>query len=393
VRGLEWAAADEISDRLPGSASITLASREVGFELPELTVDVLGLRLADDLFLEVGTVPGVGRTKDVPAAAAGRIAALDWATALARLTAVRELPGQPAFDVVVSLLGRRNYNRFDMEHAVGRALLPVLPGSYLARTSEGLVDGDGRGAGEPGVTVRVFVSEDAARVALRIAARPLHRRSYKQATGAGTLHPPVAAALARLAGAGAGPGGAGPGGAGPGVVADPFCGDGTIAIETALACPAARVLAGDIDAARLANARRNAARAGVSVSLARLDAGILPWAAGETDAVVTNPPWNVAVDAGGRLTTSMDRFWRQLPRVLSAHGRVCLIADDGLGVPARLRRMGYQLALATQLRLAGRVSDVILCAPGGHDRPRLPAGLARWRRRAVAAGVSTDAGF
>jgi tRNA (guanine6-N2)-methyltransferase len=378
VRGLEWAAADEIAALLPSAAAITMASREVEFELPGptgLTGRVLGLRLADDLFLEVGTVTGVGKTKDAPAAAAGRIAALDWTTALTRLKAVRDLPGRPAFDVVVSLLGRRNYNRFDMEHAVGRALLPLLHGSYLARTS------DGRAAGEPDLTIRVFVSEDTARVTLRVAARPLHRRGYKQDTGPGTLHPPVAAALARLAGISAG------------VLADPFGGDGTIAIEAALACPQARVLAGDIDAARLANARRNAARAGVSVSLIRLDAGVLPWRAGGIDAVVTNPPWNVAVDAGGRLTASMDRFWRQLPRVLSQRGRMCLIADAGLGVPDRLRRMGYQLALATQLRLAGRVSDLVLCAPGGHDRPRLPAGLARWRRRAVAAGVSTDAGF
>ena len=79
VRGLEWAVADEISARLPGAAKITMSSREVGFELPEpgLNREVLGLRLADDLFLEVGAVTGVGRTKDVPAAAASRVAALD----------------------------------------------------------------------------------------------------------------------------------------------------------------------------------------------------------------------------------------------------------------------------------------------------------------------------
>jgi 23S rRNA G2445 N2-methylase RlmL len=381
VRGLEWAAADEISARLPGADKITMSGREVDFELPELSREVLGLRLADDLFLEVGTVTGVGKTKDVPAVAAGRIAALDWTAALTRLKAARELPGRPAFDVVASLVGRRNYNRFDMENTVGRALLPLLGGSYLARTSEG------RAAGEPDLTVRVFVTDTAARVTLRVADRPLHRRWYKQDTGPGTLHPPVAAALARLAVT------ADPGTADAGAIADPFCGDGTIAIETALAYPDSRVVAGDIDAARLRNTRRNAARAGAGVSLIQLDSGVLPWPAGSIDAVVTNPPWNIAVDAGGRLKSSMDRFWRQLPRLLSGRGRLCLIADADLGVPARLERMGYQLALATQLRLAGRVSDLVLCAPGGNDRLQVPAGLARWRRRAMAAGVSTDAGF
>jgi tRNA (guanine6-N2)-methyltransferase len=377
VRGLEWAIADEISERLPEADAITMSGREVDFELPALAPHVLGLRLPDDLFLEVGRVTDVGKTKDVPASAARQIAALDWAPAVAWLNAVRELPGRPRFDVVVSLEGRRNYNRFAMENAVGPALRPLLCGSYLARTSEG------RQTGDPDLTVRLFVRGTEARVTLRLADRPLHRRWYKQDTGAGTLHPPVAAALARLAGP--------PGRAE--TMADPFCGDGTIAIETALAYPDSRVLAADIDPERLRNARHNAMRAGATLSMTRLDAGLLPWPAGALDAVMTNPPWNVAVAAGGLLRSSMDRFWRQLPGLLSRRGRLCLIADADLDEPGQLRRMGYQLALATQIRLAGRVSHLLLCAPPGKDRPQIPAGLARWRRRALADGVITDAGF
>ncbi len=74
-------------------------------------------------------------------------------------------------------------------------------------------------------------------MALRAGPRPLHRRGWKVRTGPGSLHPPVAAALARLARR--------PGG---GVIADPFCGDGTIPVEVALADPAAHVLAADLDA-------------------------------------------------------------------------------------------------------------------------------------------------
>jgi tRNA (guanine6-N2)-methyltransferase len=376
VRGLEWAVADEISARLPEADGITMSGRETDFELPALAPRLLDLRLAEDLFLEVGRVTDVGKTRDVPASAARRIAALDWAQALTRLTAVRELPGRPRFDVVASLHGPRNYNRFAVENEVGWALRPLLRGSYLARTSEG------RQTGEPDLTVRLFVAGTEARVTLRLADRPLHRRWYKQDTGPGTLHPPVAAALARLTAAADGE-----------TVADPFCGDGTIAIETALASPGCRVLAGDIDPARLCHTHHNAERAGIKLSLTRLDSGLLPWSPGGIDAVVTNPPWNVAVDAGGLLRASMDRFWGQLPGLLSQRGRLCLIADAGLDAPGQLRRMGYQLALASQIRLAGRVSDLILCAPGEKDRPRIPAGLARWRRRAMAGGVVTDAGF
>jgi hypothetical protein len=46
---------------------------------------------------------------------------------------------------------------------------------------------------------RVTVDGAHATVALRIADRPLHRRAYKRATVAGTPHPPLAAAMVRLA--------------------------------------------------------------------------------------------------------------------------------------------------------------------------------------------------
>ena len=218
VRGLEWMTADEISARLPEVSAINLANREISFDLPSLPQAVLDLRLADDLFLDVGTLTGVGKARDVPQAVAGQASALDWATAVGQLKAVRELPSQPQFDVVASLEGRRNFNRFDLENAIGAQLRPLLGGAYLTRSAEG------RQVGEPDLTVRVFVRDTEARLTLRIAARPQHRRLYKQSTGPGTLHPPVAAALARLAWPADGE-----------TVAAPFCGDGTIAIETALA--------------------------------------------------------------------------------------------------------------------------------------------------------------
>jgi hypothetical protein len=108
----------------------------------------------------------------------------------------------------------------------------------------------------------------------------------------------------------------------------PFCGDGTIAIETALSYPDVRVTASDIDPVRLTPA-----------------------------------------------------------------GRLCLLAGVQLNAPDRLRRLKYRVTLATQARLAGRVLHVLLCAPPRQARPDIPDGLAGWRRRALAEGVVTEAGF
>ena len=152
-------------------------------------------------------------------------------------------------------------------------------------------------------------------------------------------------------------------------------------------------MAGDIDAVRLRNARRNADRAGVRLTLSRLDAGRLPWPAGLVDALITNPPWNISVDSRGLLRPSLEPFWRQIRGVLAAGGRLSLVADAELDAPGMLRGLGFEVALATSIRLAGRVSHVILSAPQGREPPRLPVGLARWRRQAIADGVVTETGF
>ena len=143
VRGLEWVAADEISAAIPQARGLAMSSREVTFQVPKLAPPLLGLRTVDDVFVEVGRVPGVAPTSEGPAIAAPRIADLDWAGALAHLDMIRAIPAHPQLDVVASLEGRRKYSRFAVENAVGEMLARRLRGSYLARTNSG------RQAGEP----------------------------------------------------------------------------------------------------------------------------------------------------------------------------------------------------------------------------------------------------
>ena len=226
--------------------------------------------------------------------------------------------------------------------------------------------------------MRVSVRAGDVTAALRLAAQPLHRRAWKQDTGPGTLHPPVAAALARLADPAPGQS-----------VLDPFCGDGTIAIETALAYPEVRVTGRDLDPVRLENAARNAARAGVALTLDRADAG--QPGSGGVDAVITNPPWNLAVDGAGSLQTGLDPLWRHLPALLAPYGRLVAITDAGLAAPRALAQAGLGRGLVTRVRLAGRVSDVVLAT--SESGAVLPDRLRRWRERALAAGVVTADGF
>jgi 23S rRNA G2445 N2-methylase RlmL len=385
VRGLEWLLAAEVASVGDGAASeVRLGERQVSFVTAEIGAGWLDLRTADDVLLDLGTLHGIDHTRAAVAELSQQLAGIDFATGLALVLRARgdEL-GAPTFDVVASLLGRRNYNRFAVEDAAGEIVAKAVGARYASRNPSA---GFGRalGAADAEFTVRLSLSGDTVDVALRLSRKPLHRRPWKLDTGPGTLHPPLAAALARI------------GGDGPlDAALDPFCGDGTIAIEAAHAYPAARIVAADLDADRLGNARTNAARARVAgrTRFVLADAGQPVWADGRFDLLVTNPPWNRAVGAAGFLADTLDPFWRTIPGALKPNGRICTVADVELDIPARLQRAGYTVALAQTIRLAGRVSHVILAAPAHFGEVRLPAALDRWRERAIRAGIVSDTGF
>lgn len=382
VHGLEWVCADEVSRRYPEAAGgLEFARRQVSFDLAEPDAGLLELSTVDDVFLVAGVLDDVGSTRDTPPVLAARLPELPFPALLDAVRALRPLPARPAFDVVASLEGRRNYNRYAVENTAGPALTRRLRGLFLARTPDGV------GAAEPDLSVRLFLRGTTAVAAVRLARRPLHRRAYKQHAGPGTLHPPLAAALARLAEPGL-----------PGPLLDPFCGDGTIAIEAARqAHPTGTadrlVIGAELDPTRLANAHRNAALAGVRPALVRADAAHPPWRRGTIAAVVTNPPWNLAVDAAGALHNSLTPFWHHLPALLTPTARLAAVVDADLAAPVLLRKLGYQIGLHATIRLAGRLSDLVLAAPPGGAAVHLEPALTAYRRQAITAGVVSEYGF
>ncbi|MGH3302380.1 MAG: methyltransferase [Streptosporangiaceae bacterium] len=375
VHGLEWVCAWEACNGGAAADGVRLSRRQVDFEVGPSASWVLGLRTADDVFVRVATIDGVGRTKGDLHALGQAAAALDWRRTLDCIQAVRELPEHGSFDVVASIEGRRSYNRFAVERSIGLAIAPTLGATFAER------NGSARAGADSEFTVRVFVHDHQATIAVRLGRRPLHRRAYKVSTGPGTLHPPVAAALVAL------------GAPTAGTLADPFCGDGTIAIEAACARPQLRIMASDVDPLRVHNASENAGRAGVDIGIRLADAVTFADGVADVDAIITNPPWNQAVSPSGHLRTSGREFFDSFAGSLGPKGVLCCIADADLGVPAMVARRGWQLALEQRVRLAGRVADVSLAAPPGSSLPALPAGLASWREAALAAGVVTESGF
>ena len=318
VRGIEHVVAAEVA--AIGRVE-RIRHREVWFTAPP-TPAVLDIRTADDVFLVGEVCTGIGHTRadlDRVSRAAARLP-------VDRLLALRTRCGGPAAgpgaEVVASFVGRRNFSRYDLEDAAGAA----LPG-YVSRRRR--VPPAGAPVGMS--SWRLTVVGDEAVLALRVAGRPLHRRPYRSRPVAGSLHPPLAAALVRLAGVTAGM-----------TVLDPCCGAGTLLLESP-----GRRLGLDASPAALACARSNGLRAAVLA-----DAGRLPVAAASVDRVLVNPPWDRQARAHGRLATDPARLWRSVRRVLRPDGLVAAI------LPAP-ELPGLRVRTVLPVRVAGRPAHLV----------------------------------
>jgi hypothetical protein len=171
LRGIEWIAAAEIHATL-GVSKLVHGHRELRFSLPQLTPDLLALGTIDDVFLIAAVVTG-----SAAVATAARLAAAATAIDLDALAEVRpqgarsqlrrgrQLPGQAEFQPPRAGGRRRGGNRggrrLGLPRALGRRSSPKKP--LASRLDD---------------TRTTF--------AVRIAAAPLHRRTYCTASRPGS---------------------------------------------------------------------------------------------------------------------------------------------------------------------------------------------------------------
>jgi 23S rRNA G2445 N2-methylase RlmL len=376
IRGVEWVLAGEIETRF-GRVIEAVGHREVRFAPSAVpAADDLRLATADDVLLTVGEIDGIGRARASLEHLARTAARLPWQGALALLRRLRPDAAPAAFTISASFLGKRNYSRYEVEDRVAEGLREPLSLAYRA-TREAAIPSE--------LALRLHIVGERATVALRIFERPLHRRPYKQRSHPGTLHPPLAGALAMLAGLQ------------PGArVLDPFMGAGTIPIECKLLAPSAVVLGTDIDAARVADAAINAAAAGVVLGAAVADAAALPFARGAVDRVVSNVPWNVAVDLRGRLSRRPSARDAEIARVLAPGGRAVLLVPPEEALALRQEsRHRLRLHLSAGLSVFGQHPRLcVLTRPedgaGAIIDAEAPFGPALARNLALLGTLATD---
>ncbi|RZT13212.1 23S rRNA G2445 N2-methylase RlmL [Kribbella sp. VKM Ac-2569] len=314
VTGLEWLAAEELA--VAGHRVVEVGKRQVVVEPASESIAGSPPRLADDLFVVYAAIADPGHTKAALAGAADE------------LRRVLESPGdRSTFAVSASCVGVRNFNRYDVEDLVGEQLSHLTGGRYHSRR-QGVAPPDERSEW------RVVLDGKTLWVALRPYAVPLHRRTWRQQTVRGSLHPPVAAAMARLADL-----------APDHNVVDPFCGAGTLLLEAHQLEPQAEYVGLDHDPAAIAAARANAAGRRMQWRCAdtrRLTTG--------ADRIITNPPWNRRVQIGD--LAPYLRAWR---RVLD--GRLVAILT-----PEQATRLGrgWRVQARYDVTVAGRHPVIVV---------------------------------
>lgn len=335
-----------------------LGHREIHFRAHRPDARAVALRTADDVFLLAGQCADPGTAKQ-GATALARLADI---ADLERLTRSRQSHGGPGaltgVEVSASFLGRRNFNRYDVEDAVGRVLARRLGVGYHSRRA-----GTAPPPGHSGW--RVTLDGTRATLMLRVADRPLHRRDYKRRSVPGTLHPPLAAAMARMADIHPGH-----------TVLDPCCGAGTLLAEAGNQQPQARFCGFDLAPQSLHAARENTAvfssvtPAGSRITIGQADAGRLPLPDGSVDRVLSNPPWGGQVAAHGLLAASSSHWWTELRRVLAPDGTAVVLLPGVGDLPIGIRRHLVPVHIQS-VRLSGAQSYLIrLAAPGRQERSR-----------------------
>jgi tRNA (guanine6-N2)-methyltransferase len=301
TRGLEPISANELA-ALPSVVIDEIVYRRIFASCQGSLSPLLSLRTVDDVFLYMATWQEIDRARQTLSRLRVASTQLDLNTALDTCKHVRSIPSPPTFSVTANFVGKRNYNTDEIKQVCAEGIAEHQGWHY----SENDAQAD--------LNVRVFIEGETAVIGVRLGARSLSKRPYKQQHVPGSLKPAVAAALLQMAGVTQGT-----------RILDPCCGAGTILIEAK--AYGATVYGGDINWEAVIAAYFNATQAGAAVQIQHWDARVLPVSDRSVDRVISNLPWGRAVSTDGSLSILYQEIGEEIERVLTPGGRTVLLTN------------------------------------------------------------------
>jgi tRNA (guanine6-N2)-methyltransferase len=289
------------------------------------------LRTADDIYKYIGSCKGIDNTK---------ISVVKITIFFDKyvLPIVMKAANAKFIRVTTSFLGRRNFSRFYVENALNAMLFTHTDIAVLSNEEEAPWK-----AGE--LRVRIHIEDDEAFFGIGLQDKPLHRRPWKVSSYTAQLHPPLAAAMAIIAKD-----------LEPTKIIDPFCGSGTILIESSLQNSSIKHTGFDISKEAIDIAIENAALARTHIEFHQDDFYNHYTNAGDY-CIVSNPPWGEkhSIEAGKENVF----FEKLVAEISQSRGAVLLIPDE---LADKLTGIAFTKVLQTRVR--GKLASVIVLNNG-----------------------------
>jgi 23S rRNA G2445 N2-methylase RlmL len=340
--GLEPIAWLDIQTSNVRSTSPRFYRRVIIFEVTGDITPLATLKSVDDVYVYVAHLEEIKRTRDELAAIGRYAVAMDFRSAANHVSQVRPLPTPLTFYVTVSRSGKHNFSAPEVESVFSDA---------VQQATDWIKVSDFR---EAAINIRVILDDTALFVGLSLMESPLHRRKYKQCHRPGSLKPPVAYILSRIAGCQS-----------QDVIIDPMCGVGTIPIEARLASNSQAVYGSDLSPAAVQCARQNwqAALGKESPHLFQADVHDYPLGKQMAAKIITNLPWGRQVQS----ESVYDLYRGYLHMVLrtGCDNVICVVLTDRV---TELMEVVYNLSnlallWVRQVSLYG--SYPVICVLGG----------------------------
>lgn len=336
--GLETLAFSEVCAVLPAAKLVKFLRGIALFNSEAAPEALLSLRTSEDVFCTLAHIKKLRRGDESLRVLHSATLQSDLEGALDNWSRAHHGRRARTWRVVSQMSGNYDFRRIDAGNAVIAALHKCMP----RRMHQVADDAD--------VEVWCWLGASDALIGLRLSDASMRHRRYKREHLPASLRPTVAAAMGWLSR--------------PTVhdrVLDPLCGAGTLLIERGLLGKApAQLLGGDIRPEAVAMAERNAAAAGVAVSLQTWDARSLPLAEQSVTRIITNLPFGKQIGIRAENEQLYTRLLHEFGRVLVSDGFIVSLTSEDRLWEGILHAQGWRIEKKVVCVVLGQPASIFV---------------------------------
>lgn len=297
TRGLEEISYNEIKRELTGVKIKEISYRKIVFEFSGDILELKKLRTVEDVFLLIKNIGEIGTTlfaQDLVLL----LSHLDYFNYVSIINKLREVD---CFSISASVVGKHDFTIDDLKNEVYKKLqekLNIIPNDENHNVFD----------------IRIFIEYSSCYVGVRVFDKPLHRREYKTSSTPGSLQGNIAYSMALLARIQQ-----------KDTVLDPFCGSGTILLESAYFNPH-NLIGFDSNPEAILAAQKNSEKVGKNIDYLQEDFLHQVIEPNSVDKIITNPPFGKQVKVN--TPNFVKRYVDKINDILRPGGIFVIITKD-----------------------------------------------------------------